>query len=266
MPAAERAWPQQFGTGNRDVVRRGQRIGRKVGAVVDLGGLLRRQEVVCEAKHLRRRPRRVAGGRVDPHALEIIAGAVDQIAVLVELEIAATGVAVDAIEHWRAVAEAAGLLHREEAVAVDRHESRDRRRLHVTLHRVGRARLRRDASGELRGQRGLRDQVEERGIDALEGGRLRVGDVAGDVFECVRSCAQATDRRRESAEDTHDIFSNSIPGGWQSERWPHRWSMSQGSCQETKRNKIMRLKKTPRPFNRGTIAGPATIAGKEGRF
>jgi hypothetical protein len=61
------------------------------------------------------------------------------------------------------------------------------------------------------------------------------------------------------------MFSNSIPGGWQSQEWPHRPSMSQGSCQETNRNKIMRLKKKPRPFNRGTIAGQATIAGPERR-
>jgi hypothetical protein len=61
------------------------------------------------------------------------------------------------------------------------------------------------------------------------------------------------------------MFSNSIPGGWQSQEWPHRRSMSQRSCHETKRNKIMRLKKKPRPFNRGTIAGQATIAGPERR-
>ncbi|GCC48040.1 hypothetical protein chiPu_0032424, partial [Chiloscyllium punctatum] len=150
------------------------------------------------------------------HALEIIAGAVDEVTVLVELEIAAAGIAVDAVEHRRAVGEAAGLLHREEAVAVDRHEGRDRGRLHVALHRVGRARLRGDAAGELRGQRGLRDEVEEGGIDALEGRGLRVGDVAGDILKRVRPCAQATDRRRKCAEDTHDMFSNSIPGGWQS--------------------------------------------------
>ena len=44
------------------------------------------------------------------------------------------------------------------------------------------------------------------------------------------------------------MFSNSIPGGWQSQEWPHRRSMSQRSCHETKRNKIMRLKKKPRPW------------------
>ncbi len=51
------------------------------------------------------------------------------------------------------------------------------------------------------------------------------------------------------------MFSNSIPGGWQSQEWPHRRSMSQRSCHETKRNKIIRLKKMPRSFDRGTFAG-----------
>jgi hypothetical protein len=62
------------------------------------------------------------------------------------------------------------------------------------------------------------------------------------------------------------MFSNSISGGWRSEKWPHRRSMSQGSCQETKRNKIMRLKKKPRSLDRGTIAGAATIAGEDAQF
>ncbi len=40
-------------------------------------------------------------------------------------------------------------------------------------------------------------------IDALECGRLRVGDVARDVFQREGLRAQAGDRRGESAEDTH---------------------------------------------------------------
>jgi hypothetical protein len=94
----------------------GQRVAREVGAVIDLGGLLGRQKIVLKPQHLRRTARGVAGGQVDRHAFEIVAGAVDEIAALVELEVAATGVEVDAVEHRRTVGEGAGLLHREEAV------------------------------------------------------------------------------------------------------------------------------------------------------
>src|SRR6478735_5885543 len=71
-----------------------------------------------------------------PITLEIIAGAVDKVATLVDLEIAAAGVAIDAVEHRHAVGEGARFLHREEAVAVDGHEGRDGSGLHVPLHRV----------------------------------------------------------------------------------------------------------------------------------
>jgi hypothetical protein len=68
--------------------------------------------------------------------------------------------------------------------------------------------LRRHTAGELLGDRGLRDQILEAGIDALERRGLGVGDVARDVFKCVGIRAQAAYRRRKCAEDTHDIFSN----------------------------------------------------------
>src|SRR5690242_9643353 len=131
-----------------------QRIAGAVGAMVDAGGFLRRQEVVLASENLLRTAGRVAGGRIDRNALKLIAGAVDEIATLVELEVAATREAVDAVEDRRAVGEVAGLLHREKAVAVDRHEGRDRGSLHVALHRVGGAGLRGDATGELRGRGG----------------------------------------------------------------------------------------------------------------
>ena len=51
------------------------------------------------------------------------------------------------------------------------------------------------------------------GVDALERRGLRVGDVARDVFQRVGLRAEAADRRRKSAEDTHDIFSKFDPGG-----------------------------------------------------
>ena len=190
-----------------------QRIAGKVGAVVDARGFLRRQEVVLEFEDLRRTAGRVAGGRIDRNALQIIAGAVDEITALVDLEVAAAAEAVDAVEHRRAVGEVAGLLHGEEAVAVDRHERRNRGRLHVALHRVGGAGLRGHAAGELCGTGSLRNEIKERGVDALECRRLRVRDVTRDVFQRVGVGAEAADRGGKSAEDTHDMFSKFDPGG-----------------------------------------------------
>ena len=60
---------------------------------------------------------------------------------------------------------------------------------------------------------GLRNEIEEGGVDALERRGLRVGDVARDVFQRVGVGAEAADRGRKSAEDTHDIFSKFDPGG-----------------------------------------------------
>ena len=203
----------QFRSENGNVMLGRQRIAGEVGAIVDAGGFLRRQEVVLEFENLRRTAGRVAGGRVDRHALQIIAGAVDEIAALVDLEVATAGEAVDAVEHRRAIGEVAGLLHREKAVAVDRHEGRNRGRLHVALHRIGGAGLRGHAAGELRGAGSLRNEIEERGVDALERRGLRVGDVARDVFQRVGVGAETADRGGESAEDTHDMFSKFDPGG-----------------------------------------------------
>ncbi|WP_176422205.1 hypothetical protein [Bradyrhizobium sp. 2S1] len=58
------------------------------------------------------------------------------------------------------------------------------------------------------------------------------------------------------------MFSNSIPGGWQSQEWPHRPSMSQGSCQETNRNKIMRLKKSPGRLTGAQLPGRQQLPGR----
>ena len=80
----------------------------------------------------------VAGGGVDRDAHQVIAGAIDQIAVLVGLEVAAPGVAVDPVKHRSVVSEVRRLLHDEEAPAVDRHEGADRGILDVALKGVGR--------------------------------------------------------------------------------------------------------------------------------
>ena len=95
---AEIGGAQQFRTRHRAVVLGGQRIARQIGAIADLGGGLRRQEVVLEFQDARRAAGRVAGGGIDRHALQIVAGAVHQIAVLVERKVAAPGVIVDAGE------------------------------------------------------------------------------------------------------------------------------------------------------------------------
>jgi len=66
-----------------------------------------------------------------------------------------------------------------------------------------RPRARRDGAGKLLGRRIVRDQVLEAGIDALEGGRLRVRDVAGDVFQRERLRFQSGHRGGECAKYTH---------------------------------------------------------------
>src|SRR4029078_381516 len=131
MSGAERSRLNQLRSRYGRVVCGRQRIPGQVGAIIDLGGLLRRQEVVLEFENLRRTARGAAGGRVDRNAFEIIAcavyeiasrvartasekkaGACDEIACLVELEAAAARVAVDTVEPRHAVGEGAGLLHR----------------------------------------------------------------------------------------------------------------------------------------------------------
>ena len=80
----------------------------------------------------------VAGGGIDRDAHQVVAGAIDQVAVLVGLEVAAAGVEIDAAEHRPVVDEVLRLLHHEEALAVDCHERADRGVLDVALYVVGR--------------------------------------------------------------------------------------------------------------------------------
>ena len=194
---------EEFGARHGGVVLGGERIAREVGAIGHRRRRLRGQEVVAELQHRRHAAGDVAGGRVDRDAFEVVARAVDEVAVLVEREVTAASVTINAVEHRVVVGEAAGLLYGEEAVAVDRHVGRDRGGLHVALHRVGFARARADAAGELRVRTRVRDQVEEARVDALEGGGLRVSDVAGDVLQGIGLRAQACDGGGESAENTH---------------------------------------------------------------
>src|SRR6266849_6084636 len=143
----------------------GQRIAGEVGAIIDLGGLLRRKEVILKFQDLRRAAGQVSRRRIDRNALEIIASAVDQKAALVELEVAAPGEAVDTVEHRQAIREWSRLLNRKEPGAVNRHEGRNRRRLHVALHGIGTARGGSHAAGKLLGQRGRWDEIDKTGVD-----------------------------------------------------------------------------------------------------
>ena len=183
---------------------RRQRIACKIGLVLDLRRRLRRQEARVELQQLRHAADKVAGRRIDRNAHQIIAGAVDQIAVLVGREVAAPRVEIDAVEHRDIVREARRLLDHEKALAVDRHVGRDRSVLDVALHAVGRARIRDHVAGQLLAWIVVRDEIDEAGILALEAGRLRVGDVAGDVLEREGLRAHAGDGGGEGAENSHN--------------------------------------------------------------
>src|SRR5262249_4299852 len=69
------------------------------------------------------------------------------------------------------------------------------------------------AAGRLFGRRFIGDEVDETRVHAFEGGGLRIGDVAGNVFERERLRAQTRHCGGESAKDTHDLIPNSVPGG-----------------------------------------------------
>ena len=71
--------------------------GRKVGGVLNRRRGLRRNEIVLELQHLRHVAERVAGLRIDRDAHQVIAGAVDQVAVGIDLKIAAAGIVGDAV-------------------------------------------------------------------------------------------------------------------------------------------------------------------------
>ena len=116
----------QFGTSDGGVGVGGLRIFRQVGAVIDRRARGRRQERTAELQRGQRAADRIAGRRIDRNALEIISGAVHQIAVLVQREIAATGIEIGAGELQRGARTAGRRLDGEEAVAADRHIGADR--------------------------------------------------------------------------------------------------------------------------------------------
>src|SRR6185312_2813335 len=135
---------------------------------------------------------------------QVVARAVDQEAVLVELEVAAPRVQIDAAEHRLVIRERARLLDDEVAVAVDRHVRAGAGVLDVALLVVGGDRVREDAAGDLLARQVVGHEVLETRLDALVGSRLGIGDVAGDVLQGKRLGAQTGQRGRKSVEDTHD--------------------------------------------------------------
>ncbi len=73
------------------------------------------------------------------------------------------------------------------------------------------------------------DQILEAGVDALERGGLRIGDVAGNVFQRVGLRLDAADRSGQCTEDTHDVFSNVTQPPHNA--WPQvRVSPQQAAC------------------------------------
>jgi hypothetical protein len=171
---------------------------------LNLRRLLGRDQVVAELKRRRDAAGRAAGRRIDRKPHQVGARPVDQESVLIELKIAAPGVQVHAAENRLVAGEGARLLDDEIAVPVDRHERARLGILDVALHVVSRDRARQHAAGKLLAGQVVAHQIVELGVDALEPGRLRVRDVAGDVLQRVGLRAQPGDGGRKSVEDTHE--------------------------------------------------------------
>ena len=158
---------------------------------------------------------RVAGLGIDVDAHQIVAGAIDQVAVGIDLEVAAAGVVGHAVEHRHVVGDGGRLLNREEAIAVDRHVGTDGRRGDGTLGGDGLLGERRHAAGGLLVRRGrIGDQILEGGFDALVAGGRGVRDVARDVLQGEGLRLQAAHRCVKRVEDTHNIVSTLIRRPW----------------------------------------------------
>ncbi len=157
---------------------------------------------------------RVAGLGIDGYAHQVIAGAVDQIAVGIDLEIATAGVIGDAGEDRHVVDHGARLLHREEAVAIDCHVGGNRRGRYGALGGDGGLGEGGDAAGNLAARRRcVGNEILEAGADALVAGGRGVRDVARDVLEREGLRLQAADGSVQCVKDTHDIVSKFDPGG-----------------------------------------------------
>ena len=142
------------------------------------GGGLRRNKIVLELQDLRNVAGRVAGFGIDGYAHQVVAGAVDQVAVGIDLEIATAGVIGDAGEDRHVVDHGARLLHREEAVTVDCHVGGNRCRRDGALGGDRGLGEGGDAAGNLPARRrGVRNEILEAGADALVAGGRGVRDI-----------------------------------------------------------------------------------------
>src|SRR5690606_5642771 len=94
---------QQFTVIVRRLVVRSLRQLRQIALVVDRRGTVGLEEGVGQLDRGRYRARNVARARIDLETLEVIPGAVHQVTVLVDLEVAAAGEVVRAGEHRVAV-------------------------------------------------------------------------------------------------------------------------------------------------------------------
>ena len=154
--------------------------------------------------HLRHRARDVARRGIDRQALEVVARAVDEVAVLVDVEVAAAGEVVGAGEDRVAVRLADARLDDEEAGAVERH---DRCRSRTVLTSPCTVLVPRDcastAPADLPLERRVGDQIEEVGLDALVAGGLAVRDVARDVLEREGLGAKPGHRSGKRPIDAH---------------------------------------------------------------
>ena len=184
-----------------------QRVACKVGAIVDFGRGLRRQEIVLELQQLGHAADQVAGGGIDWNAHQVIAGAVDEVAVLVGLEVAAPGVAVDAVEHRLLSTRSDGFSTTKKPSPLIAMKVPIEAGLDVALHGVGHARTGGDVAGSCFD--GLSSGIRS---SKLVSTRLNavVWELAmlPDTFSSAKDCARTRHRGRESSEDTHDVFSN----------------------------------------------------------
>ena len=125
------------------------RSGREVNPVVHLSCCTGWQKVALELQGGGDAADWIAGRRIDRNALKKIAGAVDQIAVRVQLEVAAPCIAVNAAKERLISIEPGWSLHDEKAIAVDGHIRRRRRALDCTLDVIRGARICDHAPGDL---------------------------------------------------------------------------------------------------------------------
>ena len=175
----------------------------QVGGELHAAGRDRVEHLLVEADRLQGGAVRVARGVGRP-ALEVVAGAVHEKAVLVQAEIAGAGKELPLVEARQAVRRRAGRRgDAEEALAADRHRQRRLRLLDRALQRVGVVRPGHHRARRMHRAVRLREVGHEIGVHPLEADGLAVGDVVRDVAEGAALGGKAADRGGEGAEQGH---------------------------------------------------------------